>query len=326
MRYQAGVVANQQEKPLMSGYLQLDDLLRGLSAEGNKVSTGVFTLDLDTAMKKLARFQMASPYHYCLRWLQAAVAGGATYFNWRSSANWVSAEMEGFTIDPAHFPRLPTLLLEPQASRAEQHLSAGLNAALLTRARCIRLRSGNYEGIWKPGNFCVERREMGLQATKIEMERHSGLWRNLWTRSSPGGRDHEQQLLHHQAACAPLSLGIQGYAPDRLIPELAFAYGKSIKPARHHAAPERAGFWAPPLSRSQRFPERCSLYLIRRHGPSFLYPVLDGVLLRPRELKGKAGQAILADASHLKTDLTGLELIEDEDYKRFIKSFSGKLP
>ena len=45
----------------MSGYLQLDDLLRGLSAEGNKVSTGVFTLDLDTAMKKLARFQMACP-------------------------------------------------------------------------------------------------------------------------------------------------------------------------------------------------------------------------------------------------------------------------
>lgn len=102
----------------MSGFLQLDDLLRGVSCQGEKVSSGVFSLDIRTAMEKLGKFQM-----------------------------------EGFVLDPARISRLPTLLLDSEAGRPEQHLSAGLNAALRTRARSIRLRSGNYQGIETPGSF-----------------------------------------------------------------------------------------------------------------------------------------------------------------------------
>lgn len=309
----------------MSGFLQLDDLLRGLTSEGEKDSSGVFTLELATALEKLAQFQMASPYQYCLRWLQAAVAGRARAFNWHSSPTLVSAEMEGFVLDPARISQLPTLLLEPEAGRAEQHLSAGLNAALRTRAKCIRLRSGNYQGIWKPGHFQIEHNGMGLDGTKIEMERHVALWRNLWTSRSPGGRDQEQDLLHHQAACAPLSLGVQGGSPDRIVQELAALYADSNPGERCFPAPPGVGFWVPAFNRSRRSPNRCWLYAIRRYGPSELFPVKDGVLLKPRRLDGLADWVVLADVSRLATDLTGLQLIENEEYRQFLDQLGRQL-
>jgi hypothetical protein len=310
----------------MSGFLQLDDLLSGLSTEGEKVSSGVFTVDLRTAMDKLSKFQMASPYQYCLRWLQAAVAGRARTFNWNSSPTLVSAEMDEFVLDPERISQLPTLLLEPGAGRAEQHLSAGLNAALRTRAKCIRLRSGNYQGIWKPGNFQIEYKEMGLRGTKIVMERHVALWRDLFLPRAPAGRDHEQHLLHHQAACAPLSLGIQGCAPERLIPELEACYRDfSAGELCFVATGERVGFKVPPFNRSRRYPDRCAVYAMKRPLPSQLFPVKDGVLLKSRRLEQHYGQIVLADVSHLTTDLTGLQLVEDEAYKMLIEQVSKDL-
>lgn len=307
----------------MAGFLQLDDLLRGLSDEGEKVSSGVFTVDPRTAMEKLARFQMASPYQYCLRWLQAAVAGGAKTFNWNSSPTLVTAEIEGLVLDPAQISHLPTLLLEPEAGRAERHLSAGLNAALRTRARCIRLRSGNYQGIWKPGNFYIEYKEMGLGGTKIELERHVALWRNWWIARPPGGRDEEQELLHQQSACAPLSLGIQGASPERIIAKLADLYRDSSPGERCYPSPR--GFQVPPINRSRSYPHRCSLFVLRRAGASELFPVMDGVLLKPRKIPNHMGQVVVADVSHLSTDLTGLQLVEDEAYKLLMSQVSQEL-
>ena len=310
----------------MAGFLQLDDLLRGLSAEGERVSSGVFTVDPRTALEKLAKFQMASPYQYCLRWLQAAVAGGAKTFNWNSSATLVTAEIEGLVLDPAQITHLPTLLLDPEAGRAERHLSAGLNAALRTRARCIRLRSGNYQGIWKPGNFHIEYKEMGVRGTKIEMERHVPLWRNWWI-SRPGGEiDEEQELLHQQTACAPLSLGIQGASPERKIPELAGLYRDFSRGERCYLSPQGVhGFQVPPINRSRSYPHRCSMFVLRRSGTSELFPVMDGVLLKSRKIPSHVGQVVVADVSHLTTDLTGLQLVEDEAYRLLIDQVSRDL-
>jgi len=86
---------------------------------------------------------LADTYQYCLRWLQAAVAGGALCFNWTSSARSVFVEIDGLVLEPARLAQLPSLLLDPAASRAEQHLAAGLNAAISTRMNSVRLCSGN---------------------------------------------------------------------------------------------------------------------------------------------------------------------------------------
>ena len=305
----------------MGGFLQLDDLLRGLTEEGQKVSSGFFTVDTRTALEKLSKFQLASPHQYCLRWLQAAVAGGARTFNWHSSPSQVSAEMEGFLLDPDQLGHLPTLLLEPQAGRAEQHLSAGLNAVLKTGAKCITLRSGNHQAVWKPGSFHIEFKEIGLHGTKIEMVRFAG-FQDFW-KSFRGDLDPEWAMLHHQGACTPLNMGIQGLPPDRVIPELMSLYEARPASERCFAAEDGSpGFRVPPFNRSKNYPRRCKIYVVRRPGPSKLFPVKDGVLLQARWLAGHTGQVVLADVSHLATDQTGLGLVEDEAYQLLIKQVS----
>lgn len=59
----------------------------------------------------------------------------------------------------------------------------------------------------------------------------------------------------------------------------------------------------------------CWLYAIRRRGPAQLYPVRDGVILPPLGLKDRIDFVVLADVSPLTSDLTGLQVVEDEAYQ-----------
>ena len=274
-------------------------------------------MDAATAMEKLRQFQLADPFQYCLRWLQAAVAGGATTFNWNSGPTRVTVEIEGFVLNPGRASLLPRLLLDPTASHAEQHLSAGLNAAIGTDTSTVRLRSGNTVVSWSPGRFHCEYKEMGLRGTKIELNRsksHS-FW-HVMGRS----RDRETRYLHSQAACAPLNLGIQGRAPERHLPrsESLSGFNERWRPAE----PGR-GFRPPHCRPDRRYPERCSLYssdLTSRAARSLLFPIKDGVLLTIQEIHpDRPGKAYLVDASCLRTDLTGLQLVEDEAYQQLLR-------
>ena len=272
-------------------------------------------MEAASALEKLRKFQLADPFQYCLRWLQAAVAGGAISFNWQSSRTQVTVEMEGFVLDPERISQLPRLLLDPNAPRAEQHLSAGLNAAIRTEMSTVRLRSGNTVVTWTPAGFQSEYKEMGLQGTKLELNRGSG--HNFW-HILGRSRDREQKYLHSQAACAPLSLGIQGSAPERRLPR-----GEELGGNHEHWEPACSGGFRPPhCSRGRRYPDRCALYcsdLDPRRPHSLLFPIRDGVLLPVEEIHpGKQGKLFLVDVSLLKTDLTGLQLVHDQAYQEMV--------
>ena len=58
---------------------ELSELLRQAVAEGNKDSSGHFTLDAHRSVKKLADFQLPSPAAYLLRWVQAASGCAVRY-------------------------------------------------------------------------------------------------------------------------------------------------------------------------------------------------------------------------------------------------------
>ena len=307
----------------MAGSLRLDDLLSSLCSEGRQDSSGAFTMDAATALEKLRKFQLTDPFQYCLRWLQAAVAGGALTFNWQSNRTRVKVEMDNFVLDPDRISLLPGLLLDPRASRAEQHLSAGLNAAILTEMSSVRLCSGDMVVTWSAAGFHSESREMGMRGTQIELQR--GKSHSFW-HIIGRSRDREQKYLHSQAACAPLSLGIQGAAPERRLPrsEEFAGYNESWL-----TAPAGCGFRPPQCWSDRRYPERCSLYTSelvysRRH--SLLFPIKDGVLLSVEEIfPGKQGRAFLLDASPLKTDLTGLQLVKDEAYQKVVDELAKYL-
>ncbi|MFN8610685.1 MAG: hypothetical protein U0931_24305 [Vulcanimicrobiota bacterium] len=284
--------------------LKLEDLLAGLNSEAEKESSGVFTLDERSALKRLAQFQLADPFQYCLRWLQAAVAGRASYFNWRNDNFSCYAELGGYVIDPKRIAGLPTLLLDSQAGRAEQHLSAGLTAVLRTHTKEIRLRSGAFQATWRPGQFQFERKELGLDGTKIE------LLFNLGRTDA-----HKESDLLHAQACAPVSMSIGPQAPRRKIGRLADFYGAELREHLVHSA-RHEGFHPPPFRLDKNYP-RCRLYLARltskqNNLQSLLYLVRDGVWLSPRPLADVTNTVVFADASHLQADLTGLQIVENQ--------------
>ncbi|MBS2034593.1 hypothetical protein JST97_06385 [bacterium] len=296
----------------MGSHLQLEDLLVSLNSEGQHDSSGAFTIDDRSALERLAKFQLVDPYQYCLRWLQAAVAGGASYFNWHGDSHQCYAEIGDYVIEPGQIHQLPTVMLDGRARRSERHVSAGLNAVLRTYAKQIRLRSGNHLGTWTHGKFQIESREMGMNCTKIEVEfvplsREKRLF-------APARK--EAELLHAQA-CVPISLSVGPHAPRRRLEKLANFYGARLKEFWIEAKGQQ-GFLPPPFRAERNYP-RCRLYLARLDTteevfPSLFYGVRDGEWLTPRPISDVTNVVGFADVSHLQADLTGLQMVEDSDY------------
>ncbi|MBN9416449.1 hypothetical protein ABS71_01985 [bacterium SCN 62-11] len=340
----------------MSGNLSLDDLLQSLSHEGERDSSGQFTLDIEKAVEKVRNFQLADPYQYCLRWLQAAVVGQARLLQWRSTPLSVSCLIEGMNLPSHRIALLPGLLFESGASPAERHLSAGLNAVIKTRARAVHLTSGMLKGTWRPGGYQQVELDKPFTSVHLEIERSGGdilsqLWHaanhyHIGSRSgSPNARDREQSLLHSQGACAPLELDIQDFAPDwQLTYQEPFSLWRSL--TTFSVLPEtpfRQEKWEPAqkgqigfhyrrnILRTGRKRELISirLYILYPRYPhqcSFLYPIKDGVLLPTMKiLEGRAGAIFLADVSSLHTDLTGLTLVQDQLYQQLLKELEGYL-
>lgn len=132
-----------------------------------------------------------------------------------------------------------------------------------------------------------------------------------WTNTANGGRGFGAQL--------PAQL--QQVATD-------------IPPVLHLERPE---FWSLPLKGTVKFTKILGIpnYL---YGPSQIFYVKDGVLMRPMEVHSNGGGAFaILDGNHLKTDLTGLQIVEEEqvqndidqtviEWKRLVDAFVNANP
>jgi len=332
--------------------LQLEDLVSGLCQEGIVDSSGRFTLDRSRALEKMRQFQLPNPYVYCLKWLQAAVAGGATHFHWNSDPKRVQVHMVGLSLEPELLPALPTLLVDDRAGPCERHLSAGINAVIRTRARELSVASWDgrrgSRAIWKSEQFEQQawtpeesQPQVFIELLRTGLER----WKEWWyaanhhyvgeTRGSINARDREQKLLHHAAALAPLRVTIQGLGPDfelRASPSLRSQllsltmlrnpYGfrtVSVVPA------EEGGFSVDRISRAGQG-RPCRLFVATPHIPpefSTLYLVRDGLMLEPeRILPGQPGRVFIACARQLKVDLSGLNIVRDAHWEALVEQLS----
>lgn len=57
---------------------QTPDVLRNITSEGSLESSGSFTLDANRMESKLAQHQLPTCDHYMLKFVQSAVAAGAS--------------------------------------------------------------------------------------------------------------------------------------------------------------------------------------------------------------------------------------------------------
>jgi hypothetical protein len=239
--------------------------------------------------------------------------------------------------------------------RATYHLAVGIRAALGLESREIRIvsRNGTTEKrvLWSVGGIEHEVVDCDLPAeTVLIFTRTNGrywkeLLHNLGYRglsrlvmSSRDGLDEEQRLVNDICCQAPLLITINGSK----VPRLAYLPSPTSFTARGRQYPHtqevlypitsnvERGFLPPLNFRSPlvvgRKLEHAALELkdFECHLMLGLHPhiqetqimvILDGVLIKRTSVKGFGYTAILA-AGGLTTDLTGFQIVENEQYQK----------
>ena len=194
-------MAEEHQRPL-----ELNDLLGNLRKEGQLVSSGAFTIDLDHAREKLKQFQLENSSDYVLKLVQAAVAAGATAIRLDSSKPKVVLRMEGVSFTSTELESLFGYLLEEKRDHNTRHLrslAVAVNSALGIGAREISLESWDgsrgFRHLWtSQGPVQREATLRGKPYCEFVLHRSLGdVAKNLW---STLNNDCLDLLFHRRAA------------------------------------------------------------------------------------------------------------------------------
>ncbi len=331
--------------------LTLESILEDLQQQGEKDSSGRFTLDARQALPKLKRFRLPDPYAYILKLLQAAVRGGASAFHLHSGTGQVQVAMEGVRFPLERLPHIFLELLDETRSGdpALEHLAVGLHSSLGTRARSIALAYWDGQrGLrihWRVDGQTVEDwKSQGPPVCRVVLERaREDLFREL--REKLHGRpalsmlfggstayDNEQRLLHGTGDLAPLEVTInrKPLQPSRF----SFRRFQGLWPRKElfvseHCFPvqDAPGFRLPNwsqanLSIGRRESHRYGAYAahLSRQGAHHFFLVRDGVILRRMEMDAAdSAYMVVLDGHQLNTDFTTLQFVEDERFREFFR-------
>lgn len=331
--------------------LTLEGILEDLQRQGEKDSSGRFTLDPSQALPKLKRFRLPDPHAYVLKLLQAAVRGGAGAFHLQSGTGQVQVSMQGVVLP---LDRLPTIFLElldetRSGDPALEHLAVGLHSSLGTRARSISLAYWNGQrGLrmqWRVSGQTVEEwKSAGPPVCQVTLERvREDFFRELKEKlhgrpvfsmlsGGSAGFDNEQRLLHGTGDLAPLEVTINGRPLQPSI--FSFRNFQGFWPSRHlfrreYCFPvgDAPGFRLPAWSQAAltigRTPSQCysafAAHLSRQGSHHFLM-LRDGVVLRRMQLETtEPAYVLVLDGHELNTDFTTLQFVEDDRFREFFR-------
>ncbi|MEW6279601.1 MAG: hypothetical protein AB1758_13315 [Candidatus Eremiobacterota bacterium] len=183
----------------------MDSLLEDLHSQGLFDSSGSFTLDLGAAREKLRAFQLPDRCFYVLKWIQSAVASGATMVTLACDARRVVFLHDGRPPDPAGLrDLLGCLLSSTPGDPALGELAAGANAALGFPGARLTIQAASEAGGARLHltSDAAEFRPAAPSArpkTWLVLERPLG-WRHAFRRAP------EVVVLHERACLAPLRI------------------------------------------------------------------------------------------------------------------------
>ncbi len=340
--------------------LTLESILEDLQRQGERDSSGRFTIDPSQALPKLKLFRLPDPHAYILKLLQAAVRGGAGAFHLQSGTEQVQVSMPGVILP---LDRLPTIFLElleetRSGDPALQHLAVGLHSSLGTRAQSITLAYWDGQrGLrmqWRVSGQTVEEwKFQGPPVCRVVLERaREEFFRELKEKlhgrpvfsmlfGGSAGYDNEQRLLHGTGDLAPLEITINGRPLQPSVFSFRRFQGfwpkKELFVTEHCFAVDQApGFRLPPwnqasLSVGRCPPHRYGAYAaqLSRQGAHHFFMLRDGVMLRSIQLDAmETAYMVVLDGCQLTTDLTTLQFIEDDLFREFFHKarFFGQDP
>lgn len=329
--------------------LTLESILEDLQRQGEKDSSGRFTLDASQALPKLKRFRLPDPHAYILKLLQAAVRGGADAFHLQSGTERVQVSMPGVILPLDRLPAIFLELLEETSSRdaAMEHMAVGLHSSLGTRAESISLAYWNGQsGLrmqWRSSGQTVEDwKYQGPPVCRVVLERaRDEIRRELREKfhgrpvfsmlfGNSAGYDNEQRLLHGTGDLAPLEITINGRPLQPSV--FSFRRFQGFWPSRHlfpleycFPVADTPGFRLPGWNQAAvsvgRTPsQRYCAYAatLSGQGSHHFFMLRDGVVLRRMQLEtAESAYVVVLDGHELNTDFTTLQFVEDERFRDF---------
>lgn len=321
---------------------ELNEFLKTQTAEGTRVSTGEFTVDLAKATDKFRRFQLADPAFYVLKLVQAAVVAEAKDMRFTFTRNEVKADFTPQRSVTFLDRLMDDLLTGAHADPAMVHLGKALAGALgapqvFEVELTYRMSNEGRRLTLTPEGVSDERGGLGGFGFHVTVRRRRG-W--LQHRLTPA---KEHSALVNRAYLAPLNLTVDSreLQPQRpgsnlecytlcgrgrgfqVWQDLRIPYLRNPKGAYEHVQTR--------VYRDQnRIVERpttenfyCDLLI---SAPYYTHPgrgevrfVKDGVLTSRHVLDDFPEALMVADAEGLKTDLSEFQMVEDDAFRERIE-------
>lgn len=151
---------------IIEGESGVEAYIDALTRVGRREVAGRFTLDEAKARAKLSRYQLVTPHHYVLEFVQAAHLLGATYITARAGGGWFELRFDGAALTAPELGQLwgaAFAAYHDDRERAMRHMAIGVQAALGLNPRQVNIicDSGHERVI-----FCVE----GESAAVVRVE------------------------------------------------------------------------------------------------------------------------------------------------------------
>ena len=290
---------------------ELDAIAQRLRAEGRAAATGGFTLDAERAREKLRQFQLADPHRYVLLMVQALAVRGATAVHARVDTSSLTLESDA---QPFSFEELselyPLLFSERAPPPGLRELALALNAAMALNPRSAVLECGaaDASGVrleQRVGRDDVIERATGITpgVRLVVRERfRPGLVLRFFALGSNVVR--EQVLLVTRCAHA----GIDVRVNDVSVPPWQFP-------------PDCA--WAHDVTLGGRAIGRIAL--AATGGPGEIEIVRHHVWLATHRFEAPELACIRGalDASHLRTDASMADVVQDQHYQELLAAIAA---
>lgn len=304
----------------------VDRIIDELSKDGAAAGDGEFTLDFDAAVARMRQFQLPDPRQYVLLLVQAMVLKGAHRIEFRIDANETLMEARGAAFTRGELETLHQAALRFAAdddSRARSHLAIGLHAAGRLKLDHILVESRGPSG-----------------ATQVAI-RPGEPWICRDIDVGDGAQAAEEPARTSVRVKEPLSVGTVGrFVQNGNLPEEIYlrrhcrwSFIDVTLDGKRVADPSLAVLTG--LGNHRFFQDDAMrLRAFESSGPAVR--VLDlsealgkvrilthGVEIRTEPLRwgmGDAGIGVIVDCRMLRKDLSCIDIVEDDQYRRVIET------
>jgi hypothetical protein len=136
--------------------ISIDSVLAELSGPVADEQAGVFTIDVEQAIRKLGVVQLPDSEFYLLKMVQAAVASGAWEIH--IDVSWIGIVLK-FSPPESHFVREENLfvhLLDSNSDSAFHHLAVGINSALGQGIRWVGVEQAGRRQVYSDKGSWIE--------------------------------------------------------------------------------------------------------------------------------------------------------------------------